>query len=214
MQQLRPRLVPAPYPEGTVCSVYFDTPSFLLVRLSLEHPVYKEKFRLRWYGEEPSDENVFPEIKKKFRGIVYKRRIACTAEEARQLLSFNTLPERKQDASLEEMRYLFCRYPLSPAVLVAYEREAWRCLSDPDIRITFDRNIRARSSELQRAGSDGAPLLPDGEVLMEIKFPGASPLWLARLLSGLEIFPVSFSKYGTWYTDQCKRKKEKTCSPV
>ena len=34
---------------------------------------------------------------------------------------------------------------------------------------------------------------------MELKIPGAAPLWLARLLSENGIFSTSFSKYGTWY---------------
>ena len=34
---------------------------------------------------------------------------------------------------------------------------------------------------------------------MEIKLPGAAPLWLARLLSENDIFPTSFSKYGAAY---------------
>ena len=36
---------------------------------------------------------------------------------------------------------------------------------------------------------------------MEIKIPGAAPMWLAHLLSELRIFPTSFSKYGTCYKD-------------
>ena len=34
---------------------------------------------------------------------------------------------------------------------------------------------------------------------MEIKIPGAMPVWLAELLSGMALFPTSFSKYGTCY---------------
>ena len=36
--------------RSTVCSLYYDTPKHLLIRRSLEHPVYKEKLRLRSYG--------------------------------------------------------------------------------------------------------------------------------------------------------------------
>ncbi len=34
---------------------------------------------------------------------------------------------------------------------------------------------------------------------MEIKAPGAMPLWLCELLSRFEIYPSRFSKYGTYY---------------
>ena len=52
-----------------------------------------------------------------------------------------------------------------------------------------------------RAGSDGEPLLEDGQVLMEIKIPDAAPLWLARMLSELKLFPTNFSKYGVCYKE-------------
>ena len=44
-------------------------------------------------------------------------------------------------------------------------------------------------------------LLPPDTVLMEVKIPGAAPLWLAHLLSELRLFPTSFSKYGTCYRE-------------
>ena len=50
------------------------------------------------------------------------------------------------------------------------------------------------------AGSQGQPLLENGETLMEIKVPEAAPLWLAHMLNDLEIYSRSFSKYGTCYT--------------
>lgn len=34
---------------------------------------------------------------------------------------------------------------------------------------------------------------------MEIKIPGAAPLWLSQALSENGIFPTSFSKYGESY---------------
>ena len=48
-------------------------------------------------------------------------------------------------------------------------------------------------------GDYGTPLLDDYHYLMEIKVPGAMPLWLSKILSDLEIYPTSFSKYGNVY---------------
>lgn len=48
-------------------------------------------------------------------------------------------------------------------------------------------------------GSYGNKLLPDGQYLMEVKISGAVPLWFAKIISGLNIYPISFSKYGTEY---------------
>ena len=71
---------------------------------------------------------------------------------------------------------------------------------DPGFRITFDQNIRSRQSEMGlEKGDHGIQLLPEGYYLMESKIMGATPLWIAHILSELDIYPVSFSKYGNIY---------------
>ena len=65
------RLQKDEYGEYQISNIYFDTPDFLLVRRSLEKPVYKEKLRLRAYGRElRSDSQVFMELKKKYDSVV------------------------------------------------------------------------------------------------------------------------------------------------
>lgn len=59
------------YGQSTICNLYFDTPDFLLIRRSIEKPIYKEKLRLRSYGKATPEKQVFPELKKKYNGIVY-----------------------------------------------------------------------------------------------------------------------------------------------
>ena len=57
-----------------------------------------------------------------------------------------------------------------------------------------------RTDELDLgAGARGQNLLPPGGVLMEIKIPGAMPLWMARALDEMNIRQTSFSKYGACY---------------
>lgn len=64
------------YGRHTICNVYYDTPDYRLIRTSLQKPVYKEKLRLRSYGVPGPGDTVFVELKKKYRGVVYKRRTA------------------------------------------------------------------------------------------------------------------------------------------
>ena len=71
-----------------ITSLYFDTPGRALIERSLDKPLYKEKLRLRRYGEaagEDADEDgcVFVEIKKKYKGVVYKRRVGMSLAAAR-----------------------------------------------------------------------------------------------------------------------------------
>lgn len=46
-QYLRDDMAVDQYGETMICNIYFDTPNHLLIRNSLEKPVYKEKLRLR-----------------------------------------------------------------------------------------------------------------------------------------------------------------------
>ena len=75
------------YGESAILSLYLDTDDSLLIRRSLEKPAYKEKLRLRSYGVPNEETQVFPEIKKKARGIVYKRRVSMPYGDALRYLS-------------------------------------------------------------------------------------------------------------------------------
>ena len=71
----------------TICNIYYDTDDWQLVRASIEKPIYKEKLRVRSYGVPDENGRVFVELKKKYDGVVYKRRITASPEAAQQLLS-------------------------------------------------------------------------------------------------------------------------------
>ncbi|TEB06040.1 VTC domain protein [Pelotomaculum schinkii] len=183
----------------TICNLYFDTKSYELIRHSIEKPIYKEKLRLRSYGVPKPGDTVFLELKKKFEGVVYKRRIPLALEEARRYLLRHEKPRRSSQI-LCEIDWFLKRYQPVPKIYIAYDRLALFGNEDASLRITFDQNILFRESLLDLSkGNWGKPLLKPGNVLMEIKIPGAMPLWLSRLLTELEIYPTSFSKYGNIY---------------
>lgn len=189
---------PDVYSRYTICSIYCDTPDFRLVRASLEKPVYKEKLRLRSYGVPGSRDPAFVEIKKKFNGVVYKRRVTVSAAQAEEAVRVGRLD--RADQISREINWFLHTWQPEPAAYIGYDREAWQGTDDPALRITFDTNLRARNYALDlRAGDFGELLLPEDSILMELKFDGGAPLWLTRLLSGNGIFPTSFSKYGTYY---------------
>lgn len=189
------------YGKHTICNIYFDTPDYRLIRNSLEKPVYKEKIRLRSYGIPADEDQVYLELKKKYDGVVYKRRTEMTLREARKYLYYGMRPEQPGQI-LKEIDYACQRYQVHPMVYLAYERIAFYGKEDPELRITFDMDIRARdyNMELSR-GSYGIPLLEKGQLLMEVKIPGAMPAWMSRLFSEFGVYPVSYSKYGTYYME-------------
>ncbi len=194
-----PHIKPDDYAEYTLCNIYYDTDNYSLIRASLEKPVYKEKLRVRSYGVPGGHDRVFVELKKKYDGVVYKRRVSM---ENCRVQAFLKNGEQCGEINQigREIEYFQSLYRSEPAAFIAYDREAFQGRDDPELRVTFDTNIRYRLDRLSLSeGDDGLPLLDNGLILMEIKIPDACPLWLCRALSGLEITPVSFSKYGTCY---------------
>ena len=195
------RIRPDAFGRYTVCNIYYDTQDLRLIRTSLKRPVYKEKLRMRSYGVPGDRDQVFVELKKKYDGIVYKRRTAMAAADAVSYIHDGAVPEH-EDQICREIGWSLHSYRLGPKVFIAYDRTAFTGRTDPELRITFDAGLRWRDTALDlRAGDSGAPLLPPERILMEIKLPGAAPVWLARLLSENGIFPASCSKYGTCYRE-------------
>ncbi len=191
-------LSPDEWGRSTVSSLYYDTPSYALIRRSIEKPIYKEKLRLRSYGTATDDSKAFLEIKKKYKSVVYKRRISLTCSEAEHYMASST-PFQPSTQISREIDYFKQFYaPLVPSVYVSGEREAY--YGEGDLRITFDRNILCRNTELTLTSSPyGMAILPEGKILMEIKTGTAIPLKLTGLLTELGIYRQSFSKYGTFY---------------
>lgn len=191
------------YGLHTIRNIYYDTQDYELIRNSIEKPKYKEKFRLRGYGEIRETSTVFLEIKKKYGGVVYKRRAGMSFEEAKAYLERGILPE-KPNQIMREIDYFMKFHRPSPKVYLAYDRVAYQGNGEEELRITIDRNIRSRSHRLDLSYGGECSLLNPGEYLMEIKVPLAYPLWLADLLCELEIYPISFSKYGAVYVNAVK----------
>lgn len=196
---IRQHMEPDRFPHSAIGNLYYDTPDYRLIRRSLEKPEYKEKLRLRSYGVPGSDSPVFPEIKKKAGGIVYKRRVSMGCEDAMDYLGGRCPGPEGQ--IFRELAWMLSAYPeLAPRVFLSYERDSWMGLDEPELRLTLDRDIFYRTYDLDlRWGFWGTPILSPGQTLMEIKIPGAAPMWLSRALSKIGIFPTSFSKYGESY---------------
>ncbi len=187
------------YGHHTICNIYFDTDCFDLIRTSLEKPLYKEKLRIRSYGIPTENGKVFLELKKKYDGVVYKRRQECSWKDAKRYLILNE-QLRQSTQILNEIDWFKHYYQPTPKAFLSYERDAWYGTLDQDLRVTFDRNILGRGSELDfQYGIWGSEILPKNKILMEIKTSQAIPLWLCILLEENEIYPTSFSKYGKWY---------------
>ena len=195
---------PDAFAHSSISNLYYDTPDFRMLRRSQEKPVYKEKLRLRGYGVPDEETQVFPEIKKKAEGIVYKRRVSMPYGDAIRYLS-----RRRPGGDgqiFQELNWMLLAYgSLAPRIFLSYERDSWKGREDSSLRLTLDREILWRTEALDlRRGAWGEPLLEPGQVLMEVKITNAAPLWLAEALSENGIFPISFSKCGRAFETLCK----------
>ena len=193
-------MAPDRYGRTTIRNLYYDTDTYLLIRRSLDKPAYKEKLRIRSYSQAQDASPVFVELKKKYKSIVYKRRLTLPNREAMAWLA-GKVPCPQQTQIAREIDYALQFYGcLRPTVFLSYEREAYFCRGGTDFRVTFDENILCRQADLSlTAPVYGKPLLPEGLTLMEIKCSGGIPLWMTRVLSAQKSYKTSFSKYGTAY---------------
>lgn len=187
------------YGHTTIRNLYFDTDSYRLIRRSIEKPVYKEKLRIRSYRLADETTPVFVELKKKYRSTVYKRRLQLPYRQAMDWLAGCGCPVQNQIS--REIDYFLHFYgDLAPRVFLSYDRQAFYSRDGSNFRVTFDDNVLCRQEDISlHAPPGGKPLLPPGKVLMELKTPGAIPLWMTRLLTEEKLYKASFSKYGTAY---------------
>lgn len=184
----------------TICNIYYDNENNELIQKSLEKPIYKEKLRLRGYGVPNPTDRVFIEVKKKYNGMVNKRRVALNLKDACEFLDNKTRPSVegfRKNQVLNEIEYLIGIYGLVPKVYLAYDRFAFYDINNPKFRISFDNNIRTRRYDLQlQLGDYGKSLIDEDLRIMEIKSEDAIPLWFVNILSDMKIYSNSFSKYG------------------
>ncbi len=212
IQKLLPKMNFDQYCVGnkdySIYSLYLDTQNNDVVRRSVQKPYYKEKLRLRSYKLNPKDtDTVFLEIKKKIGGVVSKRRVLLTYAQAADFIKHGKVPELSgiQKQIMNEICYYTKLHPMERSVLIHYDRTALFGKDDKSLRITFDRNLTAeRNTDLLRTKSLGELIVPSDTRIMEIKIPGAMPLWLSKILTEEKVYSGSFSKIGRTFTNETR----------
>lgn len=190
------------YGKTSIASLYYDTPSYQLIRTSVEKPLFKEKIRLRSYGIATEESPVYLELKRKAYGIVYKRRVETTIPLVHRFFAGEGDICSPGQINREITTFRDYYKTLVPACLIIYDRTAY-FEPDGDLRLTIDENPRYRTDDLTLTKSmEGKSLLADGWTILEVKVQEAMPLWLTAILSEGKIYKGSFSKYGEAYRRQ------------
>jgi len=200
MNKIEDKIEKDKYYKSYISNIYYDTDNFDLIVNSIEKPIYKEKVRLRSYNTPTMNDTVFLEVKKKYKGVVSKRRVQIKLKEFYEYIDNGKFPKDVNKQIMREIDYCFKRYDLKPKMFLAYDRLSYYDKNDSNFRITFDTNIRSREFDLKiEDGSNGNKLFKDKFYLMELKAHEALPMWIVDILSSLKIYPISFSKYGKVY---------------
>jgi hypothetical protein len=205
--------------EYLVQDLYFDTPDWDIIRESIEKPFYKEKLRLRLYDQYRAESQGFLELKKKYDGIVYKRRIAFPLGELKNRCVREIVSAIDSQIS-REIGFFLQTNQVSEKIRIGYRRIAYTGtgIEDTDLRITFDKDIFFQLSPLANNNpendrqfktiEENNMILDQNQMVMEIKTTDAMPLWLTQALSKNNIFPTAFSKFGLCYTGHIYKSQD------
>ncbi len=194
--------------EYTVRSIYFDTPDLECYYQKLAGVKRRNKVRLRGYNSREDGNLVFFEIKKKVDEPLFKNRAALTFEEAKEVLAgrppedfFANAPENAPFLN-DARRFLYHVHArqMTPVVTVIYQREPYQAILKDrrnDLRITFDKNLRAVPHPRLENLFDESVSYPaiEGSFIMEVKFNRFLPAWTRAIINSAGLHRSAASKY-------------------
>lgn len=186
----------------TVTSLYFESPDNKIYFETKNKLNFRQKLRLRVYNETHRNGTAFFEIKQKHKKVVNKRRMILSLAEAYRYLDTSEEPLENYETSntqvLREIDHFRHLYNLQPEMIVSYDRHALHGIYDPELRITFDLNLRCRNDNLfLENGPEGTNFIDPNLIVLEVKINDSVPLWLTRVLQDLNCEQKSASKYCT-----------------
>lgn len=186
----------------TVVNLYFDTPEFFFNQQIIAREPFRQKLRLRIYDGAGPDDPSFIEIKKKYDGIVNKRRTVAKLHNSNKYLGLIDGEKSGLDFAvsnrqvLNEIEMFRNIYNLEPKMVLAYDRQAFHSAEESGVRVTFDQNIRCRWEDFDLShGGYGDLFVPEDFVIMEVKVLDAVPIWLVEMFNKFNIHKQRFSKY-------------------
>jgi len=207
-RRLRHFLVPDPAVAGLshgfyeVISLYYDSPRFYYYWEKIDGASKRKKIRLRTYRREGKEfsNDIFFEIKRKRDAVVLKDRFSLGHEGYTRLImggNPSELPAEDSHSRRVREEYLFEKSArcIAPKILVVYSREPYVGKYNKNLRITFDYGVRAKKSADLFALNGGFAEVSGTDIIMEIKFKGALPFYIEKLLKEYNLSRVPFSKY-------------------
>lgn len=178
-----------------VRSLYFDTLSDRDFEDKVDGYDKRQKIRLRVYDTNADTAKL--ELKEKEGNAQRKRSLLVSRREAQQMIEgdYTFLLERKEALA----KYLYTFMVMNcyrPKCVVEYDRLAFYADTN-DIRITFDRNLRATEAdfELFRGELPLYPVANRAETTMEVKYSGFLFTYMKDIINMSDRMQISNSKY-------------------
>ena len=176
-----------------VSSLYFDTPTDLALRQKLDGVNRREKFRLRYYG----DDLRFIRLEKKYKinGLCGKRSTRITQEQVKKLLSGEIDFLLSGDTLMQELYSKMKGQRLAPKTIVTYDREAF-LFAPGNVRITLDRNVRTGLASLDFLNPQLHHVpVSEGLTVLEVKYDEFLPEIVKMAVQVPNTQASAYSKY-------------------
>ena len=196
-----------------ISSLYYDTPDYKAYWDKIEGHKVRRKVRVRVYGNQviAPETPAFVEIKQRVDKLMAKRRVRMPYARAIDFDGFEQASQgtkaaagqsadlADKSAMFHELFYLYRNLQLRPAAVVTYDRLAYEGGERfPDLRVTFDTNLRGRVHDLSLLSLGQAReqyFLPPDRCVLEVKVNRTVPYWLTRILSDHRCTLRRVSKY-------------------
>ncbi len=206
--------------EYVVSSLYYDSSDFRAYREKVDGEKQRSKVRLRTYKDffgrrlMPKDKLLL-EIKKRDNLNVSKKKAVMFTDEAisfikNPILNKNLLNKYKKGMyALTEAAQLKTLHDIKPAVIVTYIRQAFVNKFGPQVRITFDKNVKYRGFDFDVHNINCREYVLDPRlIILEIKYNEILPIWISNIIGKYSLKLNTFGKYCTSVERMMNKREE------
>lgn len=179
-----------------VTSLYFDDYANTALNDNLAGTIKRKKYRIRVYNK--SKDYIRLEKKVKHHKGGFKASVLINAEQYLMILNddYIALKASSDHILIQEFCLDAITRQLKPKIVVEYDRKSF-IYDFGTVRITFDYNIKHSLGEPDLLDEHilYAPAMDDNTIVMEVKFTGALPEVIKKLIQQSVSTRQSISKY-------------------
>ena len=180
--------------EYYIRSLYFDSVDNIDYVTKMAGVEMRKKLRVRIYDTDSPKAKL--EIKNRFNSYMLKESISIKREDVTRLIAGDYSALDAYDSSVAvKAKNIMEAGIYSPKTVVDYEREAF-IYPEHNVRVTFDKNIRAAASDrIYDRFLPMTPLVREPVMVLEVKYDQMLPQFIKDAISSARLLNSSVSKY-------------------